>query len=204
TKAVASGRYLDYVRRRMAVPLAATAILMLAVSVATIGRKGGPRPSGGEAASGVRELRIADDSQGGRPRHRRLASRVRSILAVPVVLMGVVPAAPLGAFAAALQPAGWRAPPTLFPPLPAPVGGAAPIGMSDFVSRALFDPARSLRGVRVRLIGFAAPDPGARRGPTGGFLLLRFALYCCAAHPPPLPPPPRAPPRPPPPPPPPP
>jgi hypothetical protein len=45
----------------------------------------------------------------------------------------------------------------VFPPLPEPVGGAVPLPVSEFVTRALYDKDRTLAGARVRLLGFAAP-----------------------------------------------
>lgn len=50
--------------------------------------------------------------------------------------------------------------------------------VSEFVGRALFDEHASLRGVRVRLVGFVAA--GHARAP-GSFVLVRFAMFCCAA-----------------------
>jgi uncharacterized repeat protein (TIGR03943 family) len=61
------------------------------------------------------------------------------------------------------------------PPLPASVGGAVPLTQGDFIFRALFSGPEFAR-VKVRLVGFVAPDPGG-----DGFLLTRFAISCCAA-----------------------
>jgi uncharacterized repeat protein (TIGR03943 family) len=58
---------------------------------------------------------------------------------------------------------------------PQPVGGAVPLPVSEFVTRALYDKDRSLAGARVRLLGFAVPDEA------GGYQLTRFNLFCCAA-----------------------
>jgi uncharacterized membrane protein YcgQ (UPF0703/DUF1980 family) len=63
----------------------------------------------------------------------------------------------------------------VFPALPEPVGGAVPLPVSEFVTRALYDKDRTLDGARVRLLGFAAP------GNDGGYLLTRWNLFCCAA-----------------------
>jgi uncharacterized repeat protein (TIGR03943 family) len=94
------------------------------------------------------------------------------------VLLLVAPPA-LGSFAASRQaspaaPSGGD-PGGAFPPLAEPVGGAVPLPVSEFVTRALYDQGRSLAGARVRLLGFAAPEEG------GGYLLTRFNLFCCAA-----------------------
>ena len=44
-----------------------------------------------------------------------------------------------------------------FPPLAAPVRGAVPMSMAEFVTRAVRDPGQSLAGVRVRLAGSSPP-----------------------------------------------
>jgi len=62
-------------------------------------------------------------------------------------------------------------------PLAAPVRGAVPMSMAEFVTRAERDPAQSLAGVRVRLVGFVAPSQGKE----GGYRLTRFVIFCCAA-----------------------
>jgi uncharacterized repeat protein (TIGR03943 family) len=48
--------------------------------------------------------------------------------------------------------------------------------LTEFAYRAAFDERHSLDGVRVRLLGFAAPSRGG-----GGYLLARFSMFCCAA-----------------------
>jgi uncharacterized repeat protein (TIGR03943 family) len=94
-----------------------------------------------------------------------------------VLAIALVAPAPLGAFAAGRQPANALVPPAApLPPLPAPTAGAVDLTLSEFGLRAVYDEHRSLAGVPVRLVGFAAP---AREG--DGFLLVRFVLTCCAA-----------------------
>ena len=48
--------------------------------------------------------------------------------------------------------------------------------MAEVVTRALRDPSQSLEGVRVRVVGFAAPA-----GDAEGYRLTRFVIFCCAA-----------------------
>jgi uncharacterized repeat protein (TIGR03943 family) len=48
--------------------------------------------------------------------------------------------------------------------------------MAEFITRALRDRNRSLDGVRVRLVGFVAPERGGE-----GYRLTRFVIFCCAA-----------------------
>jgi uncharacterized repeat protein (TIGR03943 family) len=97
------------------------------------------------------------------------------LLLVPVLVVVLVQPAALGSYAASARravPSGGGS----FPPLAAPVRGAVPMTMAEFVTRALRDDSQSLQGVRVRLLGFVAP---ARRG--GGYRLTRFVIFCCAA-----------------------
>ena len=104
------------------------------------------------------------------------ASRVGWLLVAPILAIAVVAPSPLGAFAASRAPATSTTPTWDFGPLPPPTGGAVDLPLTEFVGRATYDQGRSLRGVPVRLVGFATTDA---RG--DGFLLTRFVLSCCAA-----------------------
>jgi uncharacterized repeat protein (TIGR03943 family) len=108
----------------------------------------------------------------GGQRHR---ARVGWLLLVPVLVVMLVQPTALGSYAVSSRsavPGGDGG----FEPLAAPVRGAVPMSMAEFVTRALRDPGQSLAGVRVRLVGFVAPGGGA-----GNYLLTRFVLFCCAA-----------------------
>jgi uncharacterized repeat protein (TIGR03943 family) len=112
------------------------------------------------------------DRQGGH--HDR--ARVGWLLLVPVLVVMVVQPAALGSYAVSGRstvPGGDGG----FDPLAAPVRGAVPMSMAEFVTRAERDPAQSLAGVRVRLVGFVAPSEGQQ----GGYRLTRFVIFCCAA-----------------------
>jgi uncharacterized repeat protein (TIGR03943 family) len=173
-KLVTSGRFVDYVRPRMGPPLMGAAMVLVAAGASGLF---GLVPS--------RRRRRANATPP-LPLERRVGPAASAVeraglaVVIPIVLLATVPVAPLGAFAAGLRSGSGRAPPSpsLFAPLARPVRGAVELSVSDFVSRALYDPGASLRGVTVRLVGFAAPDP---RAPTGSFDLVRFAIYCCAA-----------------------
>jgi uncharacterized repeat protein (TIGR03943 family) len=101
--------------------------------------------------------------------------RVGWLLLVPVLVVVLVEPAALGSYAAsgraAVPGAGGS-----FPALAAPVRGAVPMTMAEFVTRALRDRGQSLAGVRVRLVGFAATGEGAE-----AYRLTRFVIFCCAA-----------------------
>jgi len=109
------------------------------------------------------------------PDHHR--ARVGWLLLVPVLVVMLVQPAALGSYAVSSRsvvPGGGDG---AFPPLGAPVRGAVPMSMAEFVTRAVRDPDQSLAGVRVRLVGFVAPSQGKE----GGYRLTRFVIFCCAA-----------------------
>jgi uncharacterized repeat protein (TIGR03943 family) len=103
-------------------------------------------------------------------------ARVGWLLLVPVLVLVLVQPAALGSYAASSRSAVPAGAVGDYPPLAAPVRGAVPMPMAEFVTRALRDRDRSLEGVRVRLVGFAVPAKGA-----GGYRLTRFVIFCCAA-----------------------
>jgi uncharacterized repeat protein (TIGR03943 family) len=115
------------------------------------------------------------DRHGGHHQHR---GRVGWLLLVPVLVVVVVQPAALGSYAvpsrSAVPGGGGEGG---FQPLAAPVRGAVPMSMAEFVTRAVRDPDQSLAGVRVRLVGFVAPSQGQE----GGYRLTRFVIFCCAA-----------------------
>ena len=136
-------------------------------------------------ASGVALLVLAGAALGGREaapdghEHGHGAPRSGWLLALPVLVLLLVAPPALGSFAAGRQAGSATAaggdPGGVFPALPEPVGGAVPLPVSEFVTRALYDKDRTLAGARVRLVGFAAPGKG------DSYLLTRFNLFCCAA-----------------------
>jgi uncharacterized repeat protein (TIGR03943 family) len=107
--------------------------------------------------------------------HRHTA-RVGWLLLVPVLVVLLVQPSPLGSYAVASRSVVPGGADDQYPPLAAPVRGAVPMSMAEFVTRAVRDPGHSLAGVRVRLLGFVAPaDDG------NGYRLTRFVIFCCAA-----------------------
>jgi uncharacterized repeat protein (TIGR03943 family) len=159
-----SGEALNYVRPGLAPLVGAAGVVLVALGllppVGLLGRLGG----------------LAAGPAGGPGGHRHRA-RVGWLLLVPVLVVLVVQPAALGSYAAASRsvvPGGGGGG---FPALAAPVRGAVPMPMAEFVTRAVRDPGQSLAGVRVRLVGFVAPpEPG-----DGGWRLTRFVIFCCAA-----------------------
>jgi uncharacterized repeat protein (TIGR03943 family) len=63
-----------------------------------------------------------------------------------------------------------------FPPLAE--GANPPVGMKDFILRALYDVDNSVQDTAVTVTGFIAP-PG--QGYTAGFTIARMVISCCAA-----------------------
>jgi uncharacterized repeat protein (TIGR03943 family) len=153
---------LAYVRGALRPPLVASGVVLLVLAGAALGHRE-PGPGGHGQA------------------HGHGAPRSGWLLALPVLVLLLVAPPALGSFAAGRQ-AGMASaaggdPGGVFPPLAEPVGGAVPLPVSEFVTRALYDKDRTLAGARVRLLGFAAPG----NGKGGGYLLTRFNLFCCAA-----------------------
>ena len=154
-----SGEALNYVRPGLAPLLLAGGVVVLLLGLLP------PLGLLGEQAAGHA------DGHGGH-RHR---ARVGWLLLVPVLVVMLVQPAALGSYAVSSRsvvPGGGDGG---FPPLAAPVRGAVPMSMAEFVTRAVRDPGQSLAGVRVRLVGFVAPGEGDRRLPADPLrhLLLR-------------------------------
>jgi uncharacterized repeat protein (TIGR03943 family) len=155
-----SGEALNYVRPGLVPLLGASGVVLLGLGLlppmGLLGRHTAGHPDGHD-------------------RHDR--ARVGWLLLVPVLVVMLIQPAALGSYAVSSRsvvPGGGDGE---FPPLGAPVRGAVPMSMAEFVTRAERDPAQSLAGVRVRLVGFVAPSEGKE----GGYRLTRFVIFCCAA-----------------------
>jgi uncharacterized repeat protein (TIGR03943 family) len=157
------GGYKDYVRPAMGPYLLVASTILVAVGALGVFRPGGRDPH--------------DIDPSPRPMPSRSVVTILALAPVFVVI-GVAPA-PLGSYAVALRSRAARVPTrSVFPPLPPREADAVPLSLSDFISRAEYDPGASLRGVRVRLVGRVTPDPESLGSE---FWLVRFAIYCCAA-----------------------
>ncbi|MGQ0623196.1 MAG: TIGR03943 family putative permease subunit [Sporichthyaceae bacterium] len=100
--------------------------------------------------------------------------RVAWLLALPVLVMMVVAPAPLGSFAADRESGVVAEPDSYdFPPLPP--ADPAPITLTEYGWRSLYDEGETLAGRNVELSGFVTP-----RG-KGEWFLTRMSLSCCAA-----------------------
>jgi uncharacterized repeat protein (TIGR03943 family) len=153
-----SGDVLNYVRPGLAPYLLASGVILVGLGLLP------PLGLLGDQAAG---------HPGGHHQHR---APVGWLLLVPVLVVMLVQPTALGSYAVSSRstvPGGDGG----FDPLAAPVRGAVPMSMAEFVTRAERDPAQSLAGVRVRLVGFVAPG----QGKDGGYRLSRFVIFCCAA-----------------------
>jgi uncharacterized repeat protein (TIGR03943 family) len=164
-----SGQALNYVRPGL-VPLVGAAGLVL-LGLALLPPLGLLSPGwAGHRSDG-------SGDQGGHQHQHQHGGRVGWLLLVPVLVVLLVQPAALGSYAVSSRTvvpgSGGNG---QFPPLSAPVRGAVPMPMAEFVTRAVRDPGQSLAGVRVRLIGFVAPAEGS-----GSYQLTRFVIFCCAA-----------------------
>lgn len=97
------------------------------------------------------------------------------LLVVPLFVALLVPPAPLGANAVRSRLASAPSSSAVYPPVRAPERGAVPMTMAEFFTRAVRDRQASLRGVRVRLVGFVSEASGTT------YALDRFVIFCCAA-----------------------
>jgi uncharacterized repeat protein (TIGR03943 family) len=114
---------------------------------------------------------IADRPRGNSPPGR--GARSGWLVLAPVLTLAVVAPPPLGALTANHRGA---VPPRPHGPLAdLPRSNPVPIALADVVVRAISDHGRSLRGHRLRTVGFVS-----RRGATG-FVLTRLVITCCAA-----------------------
>ena len=155
-----SGEALNYVRPGLAPYLLASGVIVLLLGMLP--------PVGllGQQAAGPAHA----------PGGHQHTARVGWLLLMPVLVVLLVQPTALGSYAVSgrsVVPGGGD---DQYPPLAAPVRGAVPMPMAEFVTRAVRDPGQSLAGVRVRLVGFVAPGEGG-----DGYRLTRFVIFCCAA-----------------------
>lgn len=99
--------------------------------------------------------------------------RVGWMLLAPVLGLLLVAPPALGAFAAGQSGSVRLQDANGYPPLPA--GDPAQISLLDYATRAIFDQGESMRGRKVKLIGFLSEGAGGRQ------VLTRIMLSCCAA-----------------------
>lgn len=154
-----TGSFGFFIQQRMQIPLLLATIALLLMGAY-------------EARVALREEEIDPSSV-----RRMIAPKVGWLMVLPLLVL--VSVAPTGLGAAAAQRVEAFTPVetnSTFEPLDL---SAQPIEMRvfDFVDRAVWDPARSVEDVTVRLEGLVVNDPSVE----DGFLLTRFLVSCCAA-----------------------
>lgn len=182
----ATDEYLSYVRPGMRPWLLISAAVLLVVGVVGIGVSLSSRFSKEESSWRRAFESGGDDSHElhahGSVDHGHGAPKAAWLLVLPVVALLVFPSKPLGSFAAAHRsgisakgsPMSSAQVPADIPP---PVAGAQPMEILDFLDKTYYDPAKTLAGKPVTIIGFVAPSDRS----TDDFLLTRFMIACCAA-----------------------
>lgn len=153
----ASGAALNYIRPSLTPYLLASGVVLVLL---------GLLPPGGL---------LGRPAEGAERRHGG-AARVAWLLLAPALVVVLVQPAALGSHAVSSRTAVPGGSGDTYPPLAPPVRGAVPMTMAEFITRGLRDRNRSLEGVRVRLVGFVAPQRGG-----DGYRLTRFVIFCCAA-----------------------
>ncbi|MGL5818137.1 MAG: TIGR03943 family putative permease subunit [Phycicoccus sp.] len=163
--AAVNGLFLNFVKPALRIPLIVAAVLLVG-----LGLYGFLVEERRRQATPLAEEGSDQASEHG---HGSRGPRVGWLLVIPFLLLGVVVPPPLGSYAAQ-QDDGKVTESNAgeFGPLPA--GDPVEIGLGEYSSRALYDPA-SLTGRSVRLTGFSSPGDGGR------WVLTRMALNCCAA-----------------------
>lgn len=165
------GRYLNYLKPAMHVPLLLAAVVFVVIGVAELVAL---RRSG-EPTDDIRSDVAGDDipcGEGGHEHHH--FPRSGWLLVLPVLAIGFVAPPALGSWAAERDSGAVAQPASSdFPPLPAvdPV----PLALGEYGVRAVWDDGRTLTGRTVELVGFVSPRKA------GGWFLTRMSLSCCAA-----------------------
>ena len=157
-----TGDYLRYVKpAQLPWVLAAGAVVVVLGAVAIVRDIRAHTGRGAESASGVDEHA-----------HHHPA-RSAWLLLLPVLAVFLVAPPALGADSVTRTEARAPAPASAaFPALPG--GAVVPLSLTEFVTRAGWDPGGSLNGRTVRLTGFVTHARGS-------VLLARMVITCCAA-----------------------
>ncbi len=162
-----TGEYVRYVKPGLLPLLVAAAVALLVIGGVALWYEFAPgqRPARHSARDPA--------ADGGAPHDHGHEPGVAWLLLVPVLALALLAPPALGSDAAVHSGTALAAPTGDFPPLPD--GDPAPLTLTDYASRAVFDEGRSIGDRRVRLTGFII------RGAQGETFLTRMVLSCCAA-----------------------
>lgn len=147
------GRYLNYLKPAMQVPLLIAAAVFVVAGVAEL-------------------VALRRSSASGDAHHHFPWSGW--LLVLPILAIGFVAPPALGSWAAE-RDSGTVAPPGSSDYAPLPAGDPVPMPLGEYGVRAVWDEGRSLTGRTVELVGFVSPRKA------GGWFLTRMSLSCCAA-----------------------
>ncbi|MGE0877320.1 MAG: TIGR03943 family protein [Acidimicrobiia bacterium] len=124
-----------------------------------------------------------DDDQDHDHDHDHREPKVALLLLLPVLAVFLIAPPSLGTYAADRGPApadgrgaGETVPLSAFGPLPPEVDGAVPLTLSMYNEREVYGGGSTLDGVKIRLVGLAAPEKDG-----SDIHLVRFSIACCAA-----------------------
>lgn len=190
-----AGDHLSFVKSSLSVPLLLSALVLVVLGLLELrasvqeGRgdgAAGPEDDHGaghdHAGSGADSSPVAmsdavDPDVGDHAGHHHVGAgpRMGALLLAPLAVLMLVPAAPLGAFAADQGAANAVPDIKVFDELPDPAeDGAVEVVLPELTGRALIEP-ETVQDVPIRTIGFVVPDEQG-----GTYLLSRFTVGCCA------------------------
>lgn len=164
-KITMNGTYLRYVKPTAKPWVLVAGVVMIVLAVGSIA---------GDIRAGRAGRRTQDHEQDHDHGHQH-GSRSVLLLVLPVLAIFLIAPPALGADSVTRADSRSAVAPVeqaSFPPLPA--GRAVPIGLSDFITRSVWDSTNSLTDRTVRLTGFVVHDNGA-------LYLARLVISCCAA-----------------------
>lgn len=200
-----TGEYLSFVKASLMIPLLLSALVLLVLgglelraSIRTdepdepdehdghdgehgdrLDRDSDGAPTAAVGASGTPAMSDAFDPQVGEHaghHHAGAGPRMGALLLAPLAVLMLVPAAPLGAFAADAGAANRVPDISVFDELEATEdGGPVEVVLPEIVGRALIEP-ETIADRRLRTIGFVVPDEAV----PGTYRLSRFTVGCCA------------------------
>lgn len=170
------GGHLAFVKQSLTVPLyLSTAVLVVLGIVTLLEPKGDDEDEehDHDHATPLSDA-VAEHEEHGHA-HVGHGPRMGVLLLAPLAVLVLVPAAPLGAFAAANGAANRVVEGTIFGDLPDATDGAVDLLLTEVIGRAVLEP-DSIDGADLRTEGFVVPyeeQPGT-------YLLSRFTVGCCA------------------------
>lgn len=178
---VVTGEYLSFVKQSLAIPLLLSAALLLVLGGLELrasmqASKHDDEP--GAQDTGATPVADAFDQQvGDHAGHHHVGDgpRMGILLLAPVGVLMLVPAVPLGAFAADNGAANRVPEMSVYEELPAPTDGAVEMLLPEVVGRAVIEP-ESIQDTPLRAVGFVVVDEDR----SDAYLLSRFTVGCCA------------------------